>query len=558
MKKRIICLLLGMLMVASSLLMAGCNNGDTGFDDEEERLATTLHLMIPTGESTTAEAVSAVQDALNSIFGSKYKTRIVIDAVSEDEYLEKLTERFDAQEKAAKEAEEAKESRKKAEKEAKKRGETLPPLETEPEVTGDVTVMNELGFTETVYPELEEHQIDIFFLSGIDNLWDFYEAERLAYLDDDLGSSSKKLADFIHPTFIEAAKLGGSSVAVLNNHTIGEYTMLLINKELADKYFYDTTEYKSLADAVEFVEDMAVSEPDYTPFLEKVDTPSFVQWGHEDAFYGADVNKSNVFGVATVPIVMFQSNSFQSYYKIMRLFEEKGYFSEDPENDEKFVAAVVKGSLEDKLAYEEDYYVTVLQNPVALNEDVYAGMYCVNGHNTNKEVSRAMEIITLINTDSTVRNLLQYGVEGLHYRLNANGEVVRINDDYSMNILHTGNSFVAYPEEGMSKDAWTYGKQQNLDSVTYALLGYSFSEKDVKLFTPNQTIYDTVWDILESATYDQLANTSGEENPFNAATDILRFQDKQGNVSVYNSITNATNETHFAARINEWYNSNFS
>ncbi|MBR4880544.1 MAG: hypothetical protein IKU19_01335, partial [Clostridia bacterium] len=62
MKKRIICLLLGMLMVASSLLMAGCNTGDVGFEEEEERLATTLHLMIPTGESTTAEAVSAVQD----------------------------------------------------------------------------------------------------------------------------------------------------------------------------------------------------------------------------------------------------------------------------------------------------------------------------------------------------------------------------------------------------------------------------------------------------------------------------------------------------------------
>ncbi|MBQ2827012.1 MAG: hypothetical protein IJF13_07290 [Clostridia bacterium] len=557
MKKRIICLLLGMLMVASSLLMAGCNNGDTGFDDEEERLATTLHLMIPTGESTTAEAVSAVQDALNSIFGSKYKTRIVIDAVSEDEYLEKLTERFDAQEKAAKEAEEAKESRKKAEKEAKKRGETLPPLETEPEVTGDVTVMNELGFTETVYPELEEHQIDIFFLSGIDNLWDFYEDERLAYLDDDLGSSSKKLADFIHPTFIEAAKLGGSSVAVLNNHTIGEYTMLLINKELADKYYYDTTGYKTLADAVEFIEDMAVSEPEYTPFLEEVDTPNFIRWSDDESFYGADVNSSNVFGKATSPITMFQSNSFQSYYSIMRLFEEKGYFSEDPENDDKFAAAVVKGSLEDKLAYEEKYYVTVLQVPVALNDDIYAGMFCVNGHNTNKEVSRSMEIITLLNTDSTVRNLLQYGVEGLHYKLNANGEVVRLNDDYSMNILHTGNSFVAYPEEGMSKDAWVYGKQQNLDSTTYSILGYSFSEKDAALFAPNATLYDEIWETLENATYDQLTKTTGEDNPYNIVTDILRFQDRQGNVSVYNSVTNAGDESHFAARLNEWYNSNF-
>lgn len=557
MKKRIICLLLGMLMVASSLLMAGCNSSDVGFDEEEERLATTLHFMIPTGDSTTAEAVSAVQDALNSIFGSKYKTKIVLDAVTEDEYLEKLTERFDAQEEAAAAAESAKESRKKAEKEAKKRGETLPPLETEPEVTGDVTVMNELGFTETLYPELEENQIDIFFLSGIDALTEFNNNERLAMLDDDLGSTSKKLADFIHPTFIEAAKLGGSSVAVLNNHTIGEYTMLLINKELADKYYYDTSNYKYITDAVDFIEDMAVSEPDYTPFLERVDAPNFLQWGSEKSFYGADINSSNIFGKTTMPIVMFQSNNFQTYFKLMKLFDEKGYFSEDPANDDKFAAAVVKGSLQDKIAYEEKYYVTVLQAPVALNEDIYAGMFCINGHNTNKEVSRAMEIITLINTDSTVRNLLQYGVEGLHYRLNASGEVVRLNDDYSMNILHTGNAFVAYPEEGMSKDAWEYGKQQNLESTTYALLGYSFKDKDRALFVPNDALYDEVWGILNSATYEDLMSTSNEDNPFNIVTDILRFRDKIGNVSTYNSVTNASDESNFAGRLNEWFNDNF-
>ena len=69
MKKRVYCLILGLLMLILSF--AGCGGEEVGFDEEEERLAMTINLMIPTNSSTTAEAVSAVQDALNNIFNSK-------------------------------------------------------------------------------------------------------------------------------------------------------------------------------------------------------------------------------------------------------------------------------------------------------------------------------------------------------------------------------------------------------------------------------------------------------------------------------------------------------
>ena len=553
MKKRVYCLILGLLMLVLSF--AGCGGEEVGFDDEEERLAMTINLMIPTNSSTTAEAVSAVQDALNNIFNSKLKTRVVIEAIPEDQYMERLDDKFSALETEMAEKQAAEESRKKAKKEAKKRGETLPPETTEAEVTGDETIMNDIGFSEIKYPEMTENQIDIFFMSGIDNLRRYYDAERLAILDDDIGSTSKKLSDFIYPTFMDAAKISGSSVAVINNHVIGEYVFLLIDKELADKYYYDTSEFTTLSDAVEFVEDMAVSEPDYTPFLREVDCYSFISWGDEKSFYGAEVNEANVFGKKMMPIVEFQSRKFQTHYSIMKLFKEKGYFSDDPDNDTKFAAAVMKGSLQDMESYKDKYYVTVLQNPVALNEDVYAGMFCINGYNTSKRTSRSMEILTLINTDSTVRNLLQYGIEGVNYRL-VDGVVKRLNNDYSMKLVNTGNAFVAYPEEGMESNAWEYGKKQNLDSTTYSLIGYSFKEKDLALFIPSDEMYERVWGVMDSATYADLFKesdySSDDLNPYDEVTDILRFEDRG-----YTSITTVSSESNFAARLAEWFNSNF-
>ncbi len=556
MKKRIVCLLLCLFMVVPTLMMAGCNNQATGIEEEEERLAMSLSMVMVTDESTTPEAVSAVQDALNTILRSKLKTQVIITTYTEDEYLEKLDEQFDAYEKAMAEAEAAEESRKQAEKEAKKRGETIATEPETEEVTGDETIMNDIGFSEIKYPEVTENEIDIFYLTGIENLYKYYEDERLAFLDEDLGSTSKKLADYIYPTFIDAGKIEGSTVAILNNHVIGEYTMLLVNKELADKYYYDPSTFTNLKNTEDFIDDMAVNEPDYTPFLEKVESPDFVPWCGENSLYGSDITANTIYGSAASPQYKYRSTKVQQHFITMKRFEEAGYFSDDPANDNKFAAAIVNGSLQDKEAYEEDYYVTVLRAPTAFNEDIYQGMFCISSYCENKEVSRAMEVLTLINTDPTVRNILQYGVEGLHYRLD-NGVVTRLNDDYMMDLVDTGNTFIAYPEEGMSADVWEYGKRQNLDSTTYSLLSYNFSEKDKKMFDEaNADIFDRVTAILENATYADLLTVSdpliGYESPLDAVVNIARYEGDH-----FSSLTTVSNDDYFAARLNEWFTVNF-
>ena len=103
-------------------------------------------------------------------------------------------------------------------------------------------------------------------------------------------------------------------------------------------------------------------------------------------------------------------------------------------------------------------------------------------------VTRAMDVVYSINVDSTVRNLLQYGVEYTNYTLvesetefNADGTPVKYvvpteENVYKMNLLYTGNMFNAYycesdvwTADGKS-GSWTYslavsGTNQNSESV---------------------------------------------------------------------------------------------
>ena len=165
----------------------------------------------------------------------------------------------------------------------------------------------------------------------------------------------------------------------------------------------------------------------------------------------------------------FAISQFTSHELQMQEYEDKGYFSKNPETDDKFAVALMKGDASLPDAYSDDYYVKVVKKPVATEETVFESMLGVTTY--TKNLDRAMEIITLLNTDPELRNLLQYGIKGTHYDIDETGALRRLNDHYMMNLVDTGNVFMAYPEEGMPLDAWEYGKKQNLDAIVSPLLG---------------------------------------------------------------------------------------
>ena len=84
----------------------------------------------------------------------------------------------------------------------------------------------------------------------------------------------------------------------------------------------------------------------------------------------------------------------------------------------------------------------------------------------------------MLNTNSELRNLLQYGVEGVHYELDEDERVDRFNNDYIMDINTTGNIFVAYPEENVTDEEWARCITSNLNLRAHAATGvWSYLKK---------------------------------------------------------------------------------
>ena len=153
-----------------------------------------------------------------------------------------------------------------------------------------------------------------------------------------------------------------------------------------------------------------------------------------------------------------------------------------PDMQIKDVIDVVTGAYEDKAAWESKGYicnvskypeVTAAEALMASFGIIKTGDIYVGDEPLIEEdaiYSRAMDIIYSINADTTVRNLLQYGVENTHYRLSevdgyTYAEILE-NSDYHMNLLYTGDIFNAY----YCKDVWTHemasnGENQNKEST---------------------------------------------------------------------------------------------
>ena len=234
-------------------------------------------------------------------------------------------------------------------------------------------------------------------------------AEKLAdltpYLDTDYGKLYKQIPE----SLMDATKVDGKFFAIPNNHVIGYYEYLVINKEAARAAFCDET-----------------------------DTEFFA--------------------------------TLTSYEATAQLRQDMitlgGYTAEQVKN----LVRVEKGSYEAKAQFEsEGNFCNVIKYPNANADEVFSSAFAVVSRDELSN-SRAMQIIYEINYNAQLRNLLQYGVSGTNYTLDEDGTVVRVDSDdnkYYMNILYTGDIFKALycKEIGWTATVAQNGTNQNNEAV---------------------------------------------------------------------------------------------
>ena len=408
--------------------------------------------------------------------------------------------------------------------------------EEETEVVEEVTSYNEYEIAEIVYPELQKNQIDIIYLSGFDRYNDYIENEWVQPLDEEIAGASRKLTDYISATLLGGVQIEGSTYAIPNNVSIGEYTYMMIDKELFDKYYYNISDIEDVLDCRYFLADIVKYEKDVLPLNatyeecmnmlvwywsmtyeeqevteedEDVDIGDIGESEDDkeeeeevklfDYYFDKEGDQFSMFGTVyggaanrnRGSIRLQFSNLFNKteYLDILRelmTFKFEGYFGEAAEG-QTVAVDFIKGDSEIKKAMESkgyyvaengrQYYAVIAEYPEATENELYGNMFAVSAF-SHFAVGRSMDIITYLNTNPTIRNLLQYGIENKNYSISepSEGEVLTmLNDHYQMSLEKTGNVFMAHPGEGKRADAWEGAREQNNESLIDPLLGFDFN-----------------------------------------------------------------------------------
>jgi len=100
-----------------------------------------------------------------------------------------------------------------------------------------------------------------------------------------------------------------------------------------------------------------------------------------------------------------------------------------------------------------------------------------------------------VNTDTKLRDMLAYGIEGSHFEyvdVPGRGMAVRqLNPDWSLTNYQHGNFFIITPQENVPATYWDEVRQQNEEAVASVMNGFMLDIAPIQVDLSNLRI---IWD----------------------------------------------------------------
>ena len=123
--------------------------------------------------------------------------------------------------------------------------------------------------------------------------------------------------------------------------------------------------------------------------------------------------------------------------------------------------------------------VSQFEDTVVSNDTVMGSITCISASSDHK--LEALKLLELVNTDTTLRDMLWYGEEGVNFEyVEEDGvkKVSKLNGDWTMAAYTQGTFFVASPEVG--SDGYGEVKVQNENAIASPAMGFIPDTTNIK------------------------------------------------------------------------------
>ncbi|MEE0419427.1 MAG: ABC transporter substrate-binding protein [Lachnospiraceae bacterium] len=329
--------------------------------------------------------------------------------------------------------------------------------------------------------------VDLIAVSGAaGTIRTLIDAQQLVPMDALLEQYGQGVREVLGET-LRIGEYDQKLYGVSSNRQSGDLVGIKLLKNIVEKYDIDISRIKSWDDLDEVFEIVRKNEPD----IQVVDSVSRSLASSMLNVDGLNDSSSGILD-PEVPdslkvVNLFETDAWtQAVYRVRRWYE-KGYIRKevltsqesgtDLQNQGKVFACVTMLNLDDHLEAGELEKVVIPMTECLATSSVAQRIEWVIPAKSNVP-QKAMQMLNLMYTDAEIVNLLQYGIEGVHYEIQKDGTMLHQHDV-------TGKS-TYYREYGQS------GNQSLL--VAASKLGTDYEEKRRK--REDSTVYSKAYGFI--------------------------------------------------------------
>ena len=383
-------------------------------------------------------------------------------------------------------------------------------LEPELGMKLDIQYIDGASFTEKTKMKMASGEpVDLYFTGYVNDyqtavsmggLYDITEKMENIKMAD---GSTVKMSDVIEDYYIQSAMVNGKIYGIPCVQVISHPGCIVMNKKVADECGVDLEGLEELAVNNKNLETVKVYMEKFTRELAKIKEkrPDLYAIKPFNPTL-ANINEEIIGGVAikrdgsSDELFIYDFTEEEKYgWEMMSSWYQSGYIRSDvasasdassAEQDNMYGMMWTTWKPGQDIYYKnqhngEEPAYSFLAEPYVGRKNALATMTSV-GANT-KHPDEAVKLIYLLNTDKELYNTICWGIEGKHYKKNADGTAKEIEgsgyEKIAQGAWKYGNQFNAFVMEGQPADVWEQTIKMNDEARKSPVLGFVPNVDDI-------------------------------------------------------------------------------
>ncbi|PAF29146.1 ABC transporter substrate-binding protein [Paenibacillus sp. 7516] len=371
--------------------------------------------------------------------------------------------------------------------------------------------------------------MDILFTSsgGFDYVQNARKGAFLE-LDELLPKYGKDLMEAIDPAFLSGSKVDGHNYGIPANKELPQQEVWRFNKTLLDKYKLDISNIRTLDSLEPLLKTIKENEPSVTPFAMDKNYVPYVPYDYViqnlPMAIKLDTTDYKLVNILETPEMKEALTTMNKYYKAGYVSAEAattGSTNDLTTSGNWFLDRAQTQPLADN-QWSASYGYPVVSTPasdaIITNTSVQGSIMAISANSEYPE--KAMEFLNLLNTDPVLRNMVDSGIEGTHYKKvdDTHMENLAESKNYDMPSYSLGNNMLLYLNNNDPDNKWDEFKKFNAEGVNSPILSFNFDASNVSTeLTAVQNVKEQYWAALMTGTLDPATNLDQVIEKFNQA-----------------------------------------